>query len=345
MNLHQKSLRVGMVAISAAILLRFFSFTWIEAAIDYLTDPKVVAFLIYAETGRDVRFAPEEPDRAPTVTASFPEPEIAYASESPPPVPPPLPSFRDLSLVDMTYLCPYRPELLPLLSRPIEWDLASGAPTVLIFHTHTTESYERSGADYQESAPYRTTDERYNMLSIGQRIQSTLEDSGIVTIHDRSFHDYPNYNGCYGRSRKSTVQYLKEYPSLRLILDLHRDACDSADGQLRTLAQVKGQDSAQLMLVVGSNAGGQSHKRWQENLSLALQLQAQLETQCPGIVRPISFRSQRFNQDLSPGSLLIEVGGAGNSHQEALLAADQLAQAIIALCRGTGDRPEPRPGI
>ena len=77
------------------------------------------------------------------------------------------------------------------------------------------------------------------------------------------------------------------------------------------------------------------HPKWQENMSLAVKLHAQLEKTCPGICRPISLRSQRFNQDLSTGALSIEVGAAGNTRQEALGGAEILAQAIIALSRGT----------
>ena len=99
---------------------------------------------------------------------------------------------------------------------------------------------------------------------------------------------------------------------------------------MRTLAQVDGRDSAQLMIVVGTN-----YDTWEENLSLALKLHAQLETTCPGITRPLQLRGQRFNEDLSPGGLLIEVGAAGNSHDEALTAAGELAIAIIALAKGT----------
>ena len=99
---------------------------------------------------------------------------------------------------------------------------------------------------------------------------------------------------------------------------------------MRTLAQVDGEASAQLMVVLGTN-----HEHYEDNLSLALKLHARLEQQAPGIMRPLQLRSQRFNQDLSPGALLIEVGAAGNSHGEALTAAEQLAAAIIALSGGT----------
>ena len=125
-------------------------------------------------------------------------------------------------------------------------------------------------------------------------------------------------------------ELLKENPQIQLILDLHRDAAGDEKNQMRTLAEVNGQPSAQLMLVVGTN-----HGAYEENLSLALKLHAQLETQAEGIMRPLQLRAQRFNQDLSPGALLIEVGAAGNSHPEARLAAEELAKAIVALARGT----------
>ena len=342
MNQQQKSLRVGITAIAAAVVLRFFSLNHLEPVIDRLLSSPLAELLLCAETGRKLPGPDEETVPGPTIEAMIFEPELPYSRESPPPVPPPLPFFPDASGLELTYLCGYRPDVQALLRRPLSWDLASGAPTVLIFHTHTTESYEKGSQDYVETAAYRTLDPDYNMLAVGEHIRALLEENGITVIHDRSVHDYPDYNGCYGRTRKSVHTYLKEYPSLRLILDLHRDACDSGTGQLRTLARVDGKDSAQLMLVVGSNAGGSSHRQWAENLSLGLKLQAQLTAQCPGIVRPLSLRAQRFNQDLSTGALLIEVGGAGNTLEEALLAAGQLAQAITALSRGTAD-PNPAP--
>lgn len=339
MNQQKKSLRVGILAIAAAVCLRFFSQVQLEPLVEGLLNTPLSQLLLCLETGRPLPGKDDPPVPEPVIQALFPEPELSYFPESPPPVPPPLPFFGDPAVLDLRYLCGYRPDLGALLRRPLDWDLASGAPTVLIFHTHTTESYEKGAHSYIESAPYRTLDPAYNMLAIGDRITDLLESQGIVTLHDRQFHDYPDYNGCYGRTRASVQDYLREFPSLRLILDLHRDASDGSAGQLRTLAKIGDRDSAQLMLVVGSNAGGSSHRGWADNLSLALKLQAQLETQCPGIVRPLSLRSQRFNQDLSPGALLIEVGGAGNSLEEALLAADQLARAIGALSRGTADPP------
>jgi stage II sporulation protein P len=205
----------------------------------------------------------------------------------------------------------------------------------LILHTHSTESYTRQGEDYKESSAFRTLDEGYNMISIGARVAQLLEEAGIGVIHDRELHDYPSYNGSYNHARKAILETLAENPGICLVLDLHRDASGDLKNQFRPVVRTEQGDTAQIMLVMGTDAAGLSHPNWQENLSLGLKLQAQLERQTPGITRPMSLRSYRFNQDLTPGSLLIEMGAAGNSHREALRAAEALARAIIALSKGT----------
>ena len=255
--------------------------------------------------------------------------------ESPPPSLPevieiPLPTFSGTEEVDLYYAVKKQPDIAALLARPLAWDLRGDTPSVLILHTHTTESYTRKGEDYQESASWRTLDEGYNMVSIGVLVGQILEENGIRVLHHKELNDYPSYNGSYTRARKTMRELLKEHPQIRLVLDLHRDAAGDEKNQMRTLAEVNGQPSAQLMLVVGTN-----HGAYEENLSLALKLHAQLETQAEGIMRPLQLRAQRFNQDLSPGALLIEVGAAGNSHPEARLAAEELAKAIFVLARGT----------
>ena len=233
------------------------------------------------------------------------------------------------------YNCMYRPDLGSLMAQSLDWYLPLPEPTVLVLHSHTTESYTQTGDGYRESAAYRTLDEGHNMLSIGQRVIDVLAQYGISAIHDRELHDYPEYTGAYNHSREAAQYYLEKFPSIQLILDLHRDALEQNGKQLRTAATVNGQPSAQLMLVMGTDASGLSHNDWEQNLSLGLKLHLQLERQAPGITRPTLLRGQRFNQDLHPGALLVEVGAAGNSHQEALLAAEALAHAIVSLAKGT----------
>lgn len=319
---HQ-ALRVGLSAILCALVFRLFSMGIPEKVVSWLTQPDTAAFLTYLETGRNVRFSPSleafSPDFVESPPASAPEPTQA-----------PLPSFSDPESVEIYNASTKQPDMAALLAKPLTWQLRGEEPTVLILHTHTTESYTKTGQDYRETASWRTLAEDYNMLSVGQLVVEVLAEYGIPAIQDRSLHDYPSYNGSYTDARKSIREYLEDYPSIALVLDLHRDASEGSGGQLRTAASVEGQTAAQLMLVLGTN-----HEDYEENLSLALKLHAQLESQCPGITRPLQLRAARFNQDLSPGALLVEVGAAGNTHAEALLAARELAKAVAALAEGT----------
>ena len=315
--------RVGITAIMCALVLRLWSEGYGEKLLNLLTSPQAAAFYIYLETGRDVRFSPSLPAFSPDFMESPPAATL-------PPTEPTLPSFSDADGLELYYASTEDPDIPALLAQPLRWNLRGEEPTVLIVHTHTTESYTRVDEPYTESAAWRTADEDYNMVAIGEIVKGILEDNGIPVIHDRELHDYPSYNGSYTRTRKAIQDYVNQYPSIQLILDLHRDAAGEGSNQMRTSATVDGEPSAQLMLVMGTN-----YDSYPENLSLALKLHAQLEQQCPGITRPLQLRAARFNQDLCPGSLLVEVGAAGNTHPEARRAAEQLAEAIVALAEGT----------
>lgn len=342
MTQYERSRRVGCTAVLCAVLLRLFAADAFSRAAAFLTKPDTLAFLIYLETGRDVRSSLYAPDllhypaeSAPAVPRPprQPEPEpIPEAPEEPAMVVPELPTNG--AAIPVSYACSLRPDLQALLDAPLPWALSPGGPAVLILSTHTTESYTKAGEDYSESSPYRTLDENYNMLSLGSLVAARLEAAGIGVIRDDSLHDYPSYTGAYSHARKSIQACLAAYPTIRLVLDLHRDAADSGGGQLRTAASIAGEPGAQLMLVVGTNASGLKHDDWQENLSLALKLRQILEELSPGITRPLNLRSQRFNQDLAPGALLVEIGAAGNTHGEALRAAEVLSDGIISLLAG-----------
>ena len=239
-------------------------------------------------------------------------------------------SAAEADVITIAGASTYTADKAALLTRPSTLTAETDGPKVLIVHTHTSEAYTpEPGWEYESSDPLRTGDAEHSVVRLGTRVAELLNAHGIETLHDTALNDYPSYNGAYERMRQTIEGYLKQYPSIEMVLDLHRDASGGAS-QMRTLAKVDGHDSAQLMIVVGTN-----YDTWEENLSLALKLHAQLETACPGITRPLQLRGQRFNEDLSPGALLIEVGAAGNSHDEALTAAGELARAIIALAKGT----------
>lgn len=239
-------------------------------------------------------------------------------------------------MTPLRYSCDYRPDVEKLLTESLQWDLADGEPAVLIVHTHGSESYTKQpGQDYKETAAYRTLDESYNMVAVGDLLAQLLEAAGIRVIHDRQLHDYPSYNSSYNNSRSSVKAYLKEYPSIRLVLDIHRDAAENSDGsQFATHATVNGQDSAQIMFLVGTDESGNHHPDWQDNLAVAAKLNVLMEQINSGITRKSTLRAQRFNQDLAPIALLVEVGSAGNTLEEALRAIPVLAEAIIALKNG-----------
>lgn len=323
MKQYVRARRVGLTAIAAALLLRLWTTGAVERALQWLQSPDVTAFLNNAETGRNVRFSPSLEVYSPDFVET-PPPSAPAATA------PPIPAFSEEEVPEITYAANKNPDLASLLTKPLTWELYGEAPTVLILHTHATESYTRQGEDYVESSSWRTLSEEYNMLSIGAEVVEVLAEAGISAIQDRELHDYPSYNGSYVDARKSIQAYLEEYPTIQLVLDLHRDASGGENGQLRTLTQIQGEDSAQLMVVLGTN-----YKTYEDNLSLGMKLHVLLARQDPGLMRPLQLRSQRFNQDLCPGALLIEVGAAGNSHREALLAAKQLANAVIALGKGS----------
>ena len=329
----KKALRVGMTALMCALIFRFFSPGIMDPLLDFLSRPGTVAFLIYAETGHRVNISPAGEILPEQITDAH----IPYFHESPAPAlqEDAIPVFSDADLIEVDYSCSYRPDIPMLLQKPLDWNLREDFPTVLIYHTHGTESFQRFSQDYEETAAYRTLNTQYNIVSIGDRVTELLEENGISVIHDREIHDYPDYNSSYLNSRIAAKKLLKENPGVLLALDIHRDAVEGPDGkQMKTAANLGGSTAAQIMIIVGTNCR-MPHNKWPANLSLGLKLQAQLQNQTPGIVRPLCLRPQRFNQDLNPGALLIEVGSAGNSHGEAMLAAQELASAIIALAGGT----------
>jgi stage II sporulation protein P len=201
---------------------------------------------------------------------------------------------------------------------------------VLILHTHTTESFAQTEDRYEESSPYRTLDPGHNMIALGDIVADILTQAGIGVIHDRQFHDYPSYNGSYNHAAASTKAYLDQYPTIELILDLHRDAADTPTGQMVTACSVGGEKAAQLMFVLGTDKR-LNHPDWEKNLSLALKLQVLLEKENPGICRDLTLSQNRYNQHLGNTALLIEIGAAGNTLDQAKLAARELGEAITKL--------------
>lgn len=205
-----------------------------------------------------------------------------------------------------------------------------GGPKVLIVHTHGSEAYTMpAGQEYEPSGDCRTTDCSLNVVRVGDELARTLEEAGIGVVHDPTLYDYPEYSGAYGRSLAAVEAAMAEYPSISLVLDVHRDAISDADGTpYKVVSNVAGVSAAQMSFIIGTDGGGLEHGLWRENLKLAAVLQQRLLDRFPTLMRPISVRNSRYNQHVSPGALLVEMGAAGNSLDEALLSARLLGQAI-----------------
>ena len=157
-------------------------------------------------------------------------------------------------------------------------------------------------------------------MHVGDVLADTLTNAGLEVLHDRTIYDYPSYTGSYSRSGAAVQEYLSQYPSLRIVIDLHRDALCSDSVVYKTVAEVPDAACAQVMLLVGTNASGLYHPHWEENLRLAVYLQDAAVQAHPTLMRPITLVNERYNQHLTRGSLIIEVGSSGNTLQEAVRA-------------------------
>ena len=216
------------------------------------------------------------------------------------------------------------------LEHPFAAQLTGEAPQVLILHTHGSEAYTMPpGKEYTPSGEWRTTDETVSVVRVGEEIACTLRNAGISVLHVTTLHDYPEYSGAYERSLLTVEDCLKRYPSISLVLDVHRDAVTDGDGNhYKVVSGEGGMGAAQMAFVIGTDGGGLAHPRWQENLKLAAAIQQELYEICPTLMRPITVRNSRYNQHTTTGSLLVEMGAAGNSLEEALLSARMLGRAI-----------------
>lgn len=332
--MEQKVLRVSTLVLVSALVLRLLGSGVFGKLLNITVSQETAAWMIFLQTGRLIRPSSIGFSPAPTEPEETEPPDQTLSTE-PPQLSLPTFSAEDAALLSVTSSFSYSADLPGLLTQPLTWDLTEDAPTVLILHSHATESFAPTGA-YSETSPYHTLDSAYNMVSIGAHIARLLEEGGIGVLHDTTLHDNPSYNASYTNSRASIQRYLQEYPSIRLVLDLHRDSIeDEAGNQVVQTVFSNGSALAPLMFVVGTDYGGLNHPQWRENLALALKLQTQIESICPGICRNINLRTQRFNQDLSSGSLLVEVGASGNSYPQAFRAAEVLAEGILSLAHGS----------
>ena len=313
--------------------------------------PTLTSLVLYWQTGRygQLPDAAQEETALPAVQAPD-EPETDPAPEAqentaPAPETPDEPtqvengaaalqfSAQEADEIRIAGACSYPVDEAALLQQPLQLGLAQDAPQVLIVHTHTTEAYAKEAdQSYDTLVNARTLDEQYNMIRVGDAVAEVLRQNGIQVIHDTTVNDYPSYNGAYDRMKAIIETNLAQYPSIRMVLDIHRDAAADANGDpLPLTATFSGEDYAQVMLVVGTDEGGLPHPNWQQNLSCALKLQALMNRDWPGLCRDLDLRRERFNQNQTPGSLLVEFGTDGNTLSQALRSAEVFGQSLSQL--------------
>jgi len=208
------------------------------------------------------------------------------------------------------------------LQKKIDLKFSADGPDILIIHTHGSESYASPDKSYYLSTDTdRSTDSSQNVIAVGEELKRVLTSKGLEVVHVTDLFDYPEYNGAYNRALDAIAATLEKYPSIQMVIDVHRDAMVSSDGiKYKTVAATGNEQVAQLMFVCGTDQGGLPHAGWQDNLRLVIRLQKLLNEKQPGLMRPISLRAARFNQHATSASILLEVGTSGNTLEEALEA-------------------------
>ena len=197
---------------------------------------------------------------------------------------------------------------------------------ILIVHTHGTEAYAQDPDDpYEECGEYHTTDPEYSVIRVGEELASALGEYGLNVLHCTTLFDYPSYNGSYVRCGEAIEEYLSAYTGIRMVIDLHRDAIGDDNTIYKTMANIDGVYAAQLLFVMGSDVNLE-HPDWKNNLALALMLQQAANIRYGTLMRPTNLCNYRYNQQLTPGSLLLEVGASGNTLEEALCAVRLFAE-------------------
>ena len=197
---------------------------------------------------------------------------------------------------------------------------------ILIFHTHTCESYTPSeNYNYEQTGTYRTTDLNYSVARVGAELTNQLTSYGYNVLHNTTYHDWPAYSGSYGRSLETVKELLKNTDT-DVVIDLHRDAI--GDYSYAPIVKIGSEEVSQMMFVIGTDGGGLEHQNWEQNLKFAVKLQEKANELYPGLFKPIILRNSRYNQHLAKAACIIEVGATGNTMEQCLNSMKYLAKVI-----------------
>ena len=203
---------------------------------------------------------------------------------------------------------------------------------IVIYHTHTCESYTKTEKyTYKSSGNFRTTDLNYSVARVGEELKKYLDKYDFNVIHNKTYHDYPKYNGSYTRSLE-TIEKILKTSKASLVIDLHRDALGS-NSKYAPSVKINGEEAAQLMFVIGTDGGGLKHDKWKKNLKLAIKIQEKANEMYPGLFKPIIVRNSRYNQHVSEGACIIEVGATGNTLEQCLVSMKYLSSVIFEVMK------------
>ena len=198
---------------------------------------------------------------------------------------------------------------------------------IMIFHTHTCESYTPTEQySYEETGTFRSTDLNYSVVKVGDVLTEQLQSYGFNVVHDKTYHDYPAYSGSYGRSQATVKNLLNSHAGTDIIIDLHRDAI--GDTSYAPSVKIGDEVVSQLMFVIGTDGGGLEHPNWKENLKFAIKVQEKANALYPGLFRPILLRNSRYNQQLGKAACIIEVGATGNTLEQSMGSMKYLSKIL-----------------
>lgn len=209
-------------------------------------------------------------------------------------------------------------------------DVEINTKDILIYHTHSCESYTPTEKySYEASGNFRTLNKERSVIRVGTELTKYMQNYGYNVIHDTNLYDYPSYSASYDRSYESVSKILDKNENLEVLFDLHRDAI--GDSSYAPTVKIGDEYAAQLMFVIGSNGGGGQHDNWQQNLKFAIKIQEKANELYPGLFKPIILRNSRYNQQLANGASIIEVGATGNTLEQCLVSMKYLAKVLNEL--------------
>jgi stage II sporulation protein P len=212
---------------------------------------------------------------------------------------------------------------------PLSWQPQRNAqPQVLIIHTHTSESFLPSSDYYDLDYTFRSIDSSQNIVAVGAKIAEEIAAQGFAVIHDGTIHDHPVFSGAYKRSADTVKAILEEYPSIKIVLDIHRDGIEQNGKPVAAVAEINGREAAQIMIISAADDGNWGVPDFLENFRFACRLQSRLESDNQGLTRAVLFQYCNYNMHLSHGALLVEIGSHGNTLEQALYAGELFGQSI-----------------